>query len=105
MRGLRVRLSAPESEALDDFLVLRWLGGLEVIQKLAALVHEFHEPATRGMVALVRAEVFTESIDALGEQGNLDFRRAGVVGGALELRDDAGLLFSGKRHQFSFLET
>jgi hypothetical protein len=51
------------------------------------------------MVALVRAEVFAESIDALGEQCDLDFGRAGVIGGALELRDDTGLLFSGERHQ------
>src|SRR5688572_31239455 len=99
MRGLRVRMSAPESEALDDFLILRGLGGLEVIEKLATLVHELHEPATRCMVALVRAEVFAESVDALRQQCDLDFGRAGVIGGALKLRDDAGLLFSGERHQ------
>jgi hypothetical protein len=50
------------------------------------------------MVTLVCAEVFAETIDALGQQRNLDFGRAGVVGGALELRDYTGFLFSGKRH-------
>src|SRR5688572_9778611 len=98
-------LSAPEPEALDDFLVLRRLRGLQVVEEFATLVHELHEPATRGMVALVRAEVVTEAVDALGEQCDLDFGRAGVIGGATELRDDAGFLVSGERHQISILET
>ena len=59
MRGLEVRVLAAESELLDDFLVLGRLGGLQVVEEFATLVHELHEPATRGMVALVRAEVLT----------------------------------------------
>jgi hypothetical protein len=46
----------------------------------------------------VRAEVVAETVDALGQQRNLDFWRAGVVGGATELRDYTGFLFSGERH-------
>jgi hypothetical protein len=56
------------------------------------------------VIALVRAEVLTEAADALGKQRDLDFRRTGVVGGALDLRDHTGFLFSGKRHQFSNLK-
>src|SRR3954470_22188318 len=87
MRGLWVTVLAPEPEALDDFLVLRGLRGLQVVEEFATLVHELHESATRGVVALVRAEVISESVDALGEQCDLDFRRTGVVGGAPKLRD------------------
>ena len=38
------------------------------------------------MVALVRAEVVAEAVDALGKQRDLDFGRPGVIGGTLELR-------------------
>src|SRR6185436_483343 len=97
-RGLERRVLAPESQALDDLLILGRLGGLQVVEELAALVHELHQPATRRMVTLVCAEVVAETVDTLGEQGDLDFRRAGVVGGATELRDYTGFLFSGERH-------
>src|SRR5262245_56450468 len=100
MRGLESRLLAPESEALDDFLVLGGLGGLQVVEEFAALVHELHEPATRGMVALVRAEVVAEAVDALGEQRDLDFGRTSVIRRATELGNDTGFFYSGKRHQF-----
>src|SRR5215207_3438901 len=56
------------------------------------------------MVALVRAEVVSEPVDAFGEQRDLDFGRAGVIGGALELRDHSGFLFSGERHQSLILQ-
>src|SRR4051794_33075014 len=104
MRGLWESLLAPEPEALDDFLILGGLGGLQVVEEFAALVHELHETATGGMVTLVRAEVITQAVDALGQERDLDFGRAGVIGGALKLRDNTGLLFSGERHQSGFLE-
>jgi hypothetical protein len=50
------------------------------------------------MVALVRAEVIAEAVDALGKQRDLDFGRPGVIGGALELGNHTGFLFSGERH-------
>jgi hypothetical protein len=104
MRGLGFG-SAPEAQALDDLLILGGLGGLQVVEEFATLVHELHEPATRSMVALVRAEVLTEAIDALGKKRDLDFGRTGIVGGALELRDYTGFLFSGERHQDAFLNS
>ena len=45
------------------------------------------------MVALVRAEVIAEAVDALGKQRDLDFGRAGVVGGAPEFGDHIRLSF------------
>src|SRR5688572_23540001 len=99
VRGLVCAVLAPQPQALDDLLVLRRLGGLQIVEEFATLVHELHEPATRSVVALVRAEVFAKAVDALGEKSDLDFGRAGVVGGALELREYTGLLFSSKRHQ------
>jgi hypothetical protein len=40
------------------------------------------------VVFLMGLEVFGKVFDAGGQQGNLDFRGAGIVGGALVLADD-----------------
>src|SRR5262245_48323041 len=55
------------------------------------------------MVALVRAEVIAEAVDALGKQSDLDFGRTSVIGGALELRDHTGFFVSGEGHQVRIL--
>jgi hypothetical protein len=46
----------------------------------------------------VRGEVLAQAIDALGQQGNLDFGRTGVLRAALEFTDDARLFFSSQWH-------
>src|SRR5688572_6462967 len=99
MRGLGMTVLAPEPEALDHFLILRRLGGLQVVEKLATLVHQLDETATGSVVALVRAEVLAEAVDALGKQRDLDFGRTSVIRRTLELGNDTGFFFSGKRHQ------
>jgi hypothetical protein len=53
-----------KAQALDELLVLLGLYGSEVVEELAALVHELDEPATRGVVTLVSREVLTQTIDA-----------------------------------------
>jgi hypothetical protein len=47
------------------------------------------------MVTLVRSEMLAEAVDALGEQRNLHFGRAGVGWTAAELREDAALFLTG----------
>src|ERR1700722_3017288 len=87
-----MKRSATQTQALDELLILLWLGRLQIIEQLAALIDELHEPATRGVIALVSVEVLTQSVDALGEQCNLDFGGTGVFGITTELRDDSVLL-------------
>jgi hypothetical protein len=84
-----------EAQTLDDLLVLGRVRRLQVVEELAALVHELHEPAARRVVALVCAEVLTEAVDALGKLRNLDLWRAGVFGVTAKLRNDVVL---GSRH-------
>jgi hypothetical protein len=50
------------------------------------------------MVGLVRGEMLAQAVDALGQQGNLNFGRTGVLRAALEFTDDARLFFSSKWH-------
>jgi hypothetical protein len=87
--------SAAKPQSLDDLLVLLGLRGSEVIEELAALVHELDEPAPRGVITLVRGEVLAEAVDALREQRDLYFRRAGVGWSATELREDPALFLAG----------
>src|SRR5215467_2616661 len=93
--GGPLRLLATKPQTLDELLVLLRLGGSEVIEELAALVHELHETAPRGVIALVGGEVLTESVDALGEKRHLNFGGTRVGGPAAELGEDAALFLAG----------
>ncbi len=66
------------------------VAALQVVQQLAAAADHAQQAATRVVVLLVGLEVVGQFIDAGREQGNLDFRRTGIAGGALELRNDVG---------------
>src|SRR5215469_18688084 len=87
--------SAAKTQALDELLVLRGLCGSEIIEELAALVHEFHQPAARSVVTLVRREMFAQSVDALREQCDLHLRRAGVGRPAAVLCEYPALFLAG----------
>jgi hypothetical protein len=50
------------------------------------------------VVSLVRGEVLAQSVDALRQQGDLNFGRSRVVRAPLELADDIRLFFSSKWH-------
>jgi hypothetical protein len=50
------------------------------------------------MVGFVRGEMLAQAVDALGQQGNLNFGGTGVLRAALEFTDDARLFFSSKWH-------
>jgi uncharacterized membrane protein YhiD involved in acid resistance len=61
---------------------------VQVIQQAAALVDQLQQAAAAVVVLLVGLEVAGELLDAGGQQRDLDFRRTGIVGGALVLFDD-----------------
>ena len=86
--------SATKPQSLDELLVLLWLGRFQVIEELAALVHEFDEPAPRGMIALVCREVLTQSVDPLRQERDLNFGRAGIRLVTAKLRDDSAFFLS-----------
>ena len=86
--------SATKPQSLDELLVLLWLGRFQVIEELAALVHELDEPAPRGMIALMCGKVLAEPIDAFRQERDLDFRRTCIRRVTAKLRDDSALLFN-----------
>ena len=86
--------STAKPQSLDELLVLLGLRGSEVIEELAALVHELDEPAPRRMIALMCGKVLTESIDPLREERNLNFRGAGIRRVTAKLRDDSAFFLN-----------
>jgi hypothetical protein len=50
------------------------------------------------VVGFVRGEVLAQAVDALGQQGNLNFGGTGILRAALEFTDDARLFFASKWH-------
>eukprot|EP00456_Euglypha_rotunda_P042700 TRINITY_DN3333_c0_g1_i6.p2 TRINITY_DN3333_c0_g1~~TRINITY_DN3333_c0_g1_i6.p2 ORF type:complete len:103 (-),score=19.02 TRINITY_DN3333_c0_g1_i6:171-479(-) len=65
--------------------------GLQVIEQLATAAHHAQQAATAVVVLGVRLEVGGELVDAGGQQCDLHFGAAGVVGCAGVVLDDFGL--------------
>src|ERR1043165_9191593 len=63
----------------------------DVLEQLLALGDHQQQPAAAVVVLLVALEVLGQVVDALGEQGDLHGRRAGVLLGAAEILDDLRL--------------
>src|SRR3546814_4420919 len=68
-----------QAELLDEGLVARGILAVQVIEQAAAAVDNLQQTTTAVVVVLVGLEVLGQVHDAGGEQGDLDFRRAGVV--------------------------
>src|ERR687898_2304886 len=67
-----------DAQAADQIGVTLGILALQVIQQTAALANQFEEAAARVMIFRVRLEVLGEISDAFAEDGDLNFRRAGV---------------------------
>jgi hypothetical protein len=50
------------------------------------------------VIGFVRGEVLAQAVDALGQQGNLNFGGTGVLRAALKFTDDARLFFASEWH-------
>ncbi|CCB67968.1 protein of unknown function [Hyphomicrobium sp. MC1] len=71
---------AADAVFLDDLLIAGVVLGLDVVKELAALADHLEQATARMVVFLVRLEVLGQLVDAMRQDGDLDFRRAGVVG-------------------------
>src|SRR5882672_171561 len=90
--------SAPEAQTFDDGLIFFGGSRLEIVEEFAALIDHLEKAAAGSVIALVGTEVLAESVDALGQECDLHFRRPGVIGAAPIFRDDARLLALGQWH-------
>src|SRR5574343_513020 len=81
-----------QAQLLDQCSVTLSVLALQVGQQALALVDHLQQTAAAMVVLGVGLEVRGQLVDAGGQQGDLDFRRAGVVGTAGVGGDDAGLV-------------
>ena len=89
--GARCVLAA-EAQLLEQSLVARLLGALQVVQKRAAVVDHLDQTATGVVVLGVLLEMLGEALDALRENRDLHVRGARVLLVELELLADGILV-------------
>ena len=75
--ALRSQLLA-DAQAANQIGVALGVLALQVVQQAAALADQLEQAAARVMIFRVRLEVLGEIADAFAENGDLNFRRAGV---------------------------
>lgn len=67
-----------DSQSADQILVAAKVGPLQIIQESPPLTDHFEQTTTGMVILLVSLQVFGQIADPLAQEGNLDFRRAGV---------------------------
>src|SRR5690606_34368680 len=84
----RVLRSAAQTELCDQGLVALGILAMQVVEQAAAAIDHHQQATTAVVVLLVLLEVGLELLDACRQQGDLDFRRTGVVVAALVFFND-----------------
>jgi hypothetical protein len=84
-----------DAELADHGLIALGIIFLEVVEQAAALADQHEKSAARAVVFLVRLEVLRQLSNAFAEQGNLNFRTAGVARMRTVLGNEGFLLLSG----------
>ena len=87
-----------QSKPSDDLLVSRSILSRQILQQAVALPNHLQQPATRGMILLVRLEVLGQFGNASGQKSDLNFRRAGVLLVSLVIADDLVLILNSQSH-------
>jgi hypothetical protein len=82
------RPSPPQPELGDQRPVALDILTLEIAQEPAPLAHQLEQPTARVLIVLVVFEMVGEVIDSFREDGDLDFRRPGVLLAPTVVSDD-----------------
>src|SRR5207249_11338527 len=85
-------VSPSQTESPDDFLVSLRASAVQVAEQPSALTDHAEQPAAAGVVVAAGAQMFGEVLDSLGQERELDLRRAGVL-----------VVTAVRRHQPTFL--
>jgi len=72
-------VSPSQTESPDDVLVSLWASSVQVGEQPSALTDHREQAATTRVVVAGRAQMLGEVLDALGQERDLDLRRAGVL--------------------------
>src|SRR5256886_9627842 len=85
-------VSPSQTESPDDFLVSLRASTVQVGEQPSALTDHAEQPAAAGVVVAGGAQMFGEVLDSLGQERDLDLRRAGVLVVTAVRRDHLVLL-------------
>src|SRR6267143_1108082 len=89
-------VSPSQTESPDDFLVSLRASAVQVGEQPSALSDHAEQPATAGVVVAGGAQMFGEVLDPLGQERDLDLRRAGVLFITTVRRDHLFLVGQGR---------
>src|SRR6202035_1571981 len=70
---------APDAKAFDQRLIPRLVLRLDVVEELPALRHKLEQTAARVIIFHMRLEMLGQIHDPLGQDRDLDLRRAGIA--------------------------
>src|SRR5689334_25020215 len=98
------RRLAAQAQLADDVLVARVVLLLQIVEQATALSDHDQQTATGMEILLVALQVFRQILDPLGEDRDLNFRGAGVVGALGVFLDDFRFPLCGNRHRVSPFE-
>src|SRR5262245_52469627 len=87
-----------DAETLDQISVTVRVLGLHVVQEPAALADQLQQTAARMMILRVRLEMVGQVVDAIAQNGDLNFRRPRVGVVSTVVPDDLRLAFLRQRH-------
>lgn len=89
-------------KSLDELAILLDVIFHDVIEKVASLAYELEEAKAGRVILLVRLQVFSEAVDALGKNGDLNAGIACVLAVAAKFLDNGQFLFLGDIHDIRF---
>src|SRR5436190_12439898 len=72
-------VSPSQTESPDDFLVSLRASAVQIGEQPSALTDHAEQPAATRVVVAGSLQMFGEVLDALGQERDLDLRRAGVL--------------------------
>src|SRR5581483_4886685 len=96
--GANSRLTA-QAETRDDVLVARVVLLLEIVEQAATLPDHDQQSAARMEILLVALKMLGQILDALAQDRDLDFRRAGVLLALGVFLDNFRFPLCGNRHR------
>src|SRR5437762_2433666 len=88
----------PQPKPPDDLLISRAVLVREILQQTVALADHLQQPATRGVILLVRLEMLGQLIDPLRQDRDLHFRRSCVFIVNAKIADDLAFRLVGNGH-------
>src|SRR5688572_32704112 len=90
---------ATDPELLDDRAIPLGLLVPQILQEPSPLADEHQQPAAGVVILRMALEVLGQTVDALGQERNLNLGRTGVALVSAELLDQAPLAVERQRHR------